>query len=128
MKLELSEATTMTKRKLSTYEREMKNPAFNKAFKESYKKLLFSELLIALMEDDEKSVRNLAQEAELSPTIIQGLRSGKQHDIKMSNFLKIVHAFGYKVFIQKDNDKISLEEKNKKSKKKGIIFVANEAA
>ena|SRR3990167_3563037 len=118
----------MTKRRLSTFEREMKNPAFSKAFKESYKKLLFSELLIALMEDDEKSVRSLAAEAELSPTIIQGLRSGKQHDIRMSNFLKIAHAFGYKVFIQKGKDKISLEEENKKSKKKGIIFVAAEVA
>lgn len=67
MKLELNEVTTMSKRKvLSTYEREMKNPAFNKAFKESYKKLLFSELLIALMDDDDKSVRKLAEEAKLS--------------------------------------------------------------
>lgn len=128
MKLELSEVTIMAKRKLSTFEREMKNPAFRKAFNESYKRLLFSELLIALMEDDEKSVRSLAEEADLSPTIIQGLRSGKQHDIRMSNFLKIAHAFGYKVFIEKGGDKIALEEEHKKSKKKGIIFVAAEAA
>ena len=114
----------MTKQTPSTFEREMKDSAFKKAFKESYKKLLFSELLIALMDNDEKSVRGLAEEAELSPTIIQGLRSGKQHDIRMSNFVKIVHAFGYKVFIEKGKDKISLEEGNKKSKKKGITFVA----
>jgi len=124
MKPELSGVTIMTKRILSTFEREMKNPSFNKAFKESYKKLLFSEFLIALMENDEQSVRSLAKEAGLSPTIIQDLRSGKQHDIRMSNFLKIAHTFGYKVFIEKGKDRISIEEKNKNSKKKGISFVA----
>src|SRR3989338_7948555 len=109
MKSELNGVTIMTKRRLSTFEREMKNPAFNKAFKESYKKLLFSELLIALMEDDEKTVRKLADDAELSPTIIQDLRSGKQHDIRMSNFVSIAHAFGYKIYIERGNDRFSIE-------------------
>lgn len=125
MKLGLNEVTIMSKRRvLSTYEREMKNPAFNKAFKESYKKLLFSELLIALMDDDEKSVRKLAEEANLSPTIIQALRSGKQHDIRMSNFISIANAFGYKIYIEKGNDRFAVEEDNKQSKHKGIAFAA----
>lgn len=112
----------MTKHKPSTYEREMKNSSFNKAFKESYKELLFSELLIALMENDEKSVRALAEETNLSPTIIQGLRSGKQLDIRMSNFLKLAHAFGFKVFMEKGKDRISFEE-DMTSKNKKIICI-----
>jgi len=46
-------------------------------------------LILALMEKDKKSVRQLASEAGLSPTIIQKLRSGKQEDVKLSNFIGI---------------------------------------
>ena len=75
----------MTKRALSTFEREMKHSRFKKAFEKSYKELLLSELLIAMMEEDEKSVRGLAKEVGLSPTIIQKLRLGRQTDIKVYN-------------------------------------------
>ena len=54
MKNVLKEVVTMTKKVLSTFEREMKNLAFRKAFENSYKELLLSELLIALMENDKK--------------------------------------------------------------------------
>jgi predicted DNA-binding protein YlxM (UPF0122 family) len=59
----------------------MKNAKFKKAFDEGYKELLFSELMISIMEDDDVSIRELAKEAEISPSVIQDLRSGKQHDI-----------------------------------------------
>ena len=49
----------MIKKCLSTFEREMKHPHFKKAFEKRYKELLLSELLMALMEKDEKSVRGL---------------------------------------------------------------------
>ncbi len=77
---------TKAKKTLSTFEREMKNAKFKKAFDKSYKEFLLSELLIAIMENDEISVRDLAKEAGLSPTIIQKIRSGKQDDLKISNF------------------------------------------
>ena len=68
----------MTKKVLSTYAREMKNARFRKAFEKSYKELLLSELLVAIMENDEKSVRQLAKEVGLSSAVIQKIRSGKQ--------------------------------------------------
>jgi DNA-binding Xre family transcriptional regulator len=69
---------------------------------------LLSELLIALMEKDTKSVRELAQEVGLSPSVMQKIRSGKQDDIKLSNFLNISHAFGYHVILENGKNRISL--------------------
>ena len=40
----------MSKKSISTFEREMKNAKFKKSFEKSYKELLLSELLIAIME------------------------------------------------------------------------------
>ena len=98
---------------LSTYERKMKNPKFKKAFEEGYRELLFSELMISIMDDDDVSIRELAREAELSPSVIQDLRSGKQHDIKVSNLIKIAQAFGYEVILQKGKKRLTFQEGKK---------------
>lgn len=98
----------MIKTKKSTFDREMKDLKFKKAFYENYKDFLLSELIIALMERDEKSVRQLAKETHLSATMIQNIRSQKQTDLKLSNFLNIVHAFGYQVTLERGNERISL--------------------
>ena len=113
---------TKTKKVLSTFEREMKNAKFKKAFDKSYKEFLLSELLIALMEKDEISVRELAKEVGLSPTIIQKIRSGKQEDLKISNFVSIVHACGYKVILEKNDDRFEIEDR-KGSKGHHLNFV-----
>jgi transcriptional regulator with XRE-family HTH domain len=101
---------------LSTFERKMQNPKFKKAFEEGYGELLFSELMISIMEDDDVSIRELAKEADISPSVIQDLRSGKQHDIKVSNLIKIAHAFGYEVILQKGEKRLMFQETTKASK------------
>lgn len=111
-----------SKKVLSTFEREMKNAKFKKAFDKSYKEFLLSELLIAIMGEDEISVRDLAKEVGLSPTIIQKIRSGKQDDLKISNFVSIVNACGYKVVLEKDDERIEIEDK-KSSKKHHLNFI-----
>lgn len=118
MRLELKKVITMSKAKktMSTFEREMKNARFKKDFDKSYKEFLLSELLIAFMEKDELSVRNLAKEVGLSPTVIQNIRSGKQEDLKISNFVNIVNFCGYKVFLEKDDEKIEVEDKKSRNK------------
>jgi tRNA 2-selenouridine synthase SelU len=45
------------KKIMSTYQREMKNAKFKKAFDQSYKEFLLSESLIAIIEKDEKYAR-----------------------------------------------------------------------
>ena len=87
----------MTKETLSTFERMMKDPARKKSFDGGYKRFLLSELLISLMERDNSSVRALGKELELSPTVIQSIRSGRQVDLKASNFLTLLDYFGYSV-------------------------------
>ena len=109
---------------LSTFERKMKNPRFKKAFEEGYRELLFSELIISIMDDDHKSIRELAREAELSPSVIQDLRSGKQQDIKVSNLIKIAHAFGYQVILQKGKKRLIFQE----GKKENLSVVEKNAA
>lgn len=56
----------------------MQNKSFKKKFEKGYKEFLLSELIISMMENDKKSVRELAAEVELSPTVIQKLRSNNQ--------------------------------------------------
>jgi len=102
---------------LSTFERKMKNPKFKKAFEEGYKELLFSEFMISIMEADDKSIRKLAKEAGLSPSVIQDLRAGKQQDIMVSNLIKIAHAFGYEIIFEKGKKRLRFQEGIKNSKK-----------
>lgn len=122
MKTEPNKVNTMSKKPLSTFEREMQDPHFKAAYEESYQELLLSELLISIMELDEKSVRKLAKEAGLSPTIIQNLRSGKQRDIKIGNFVNIAKVLGYKVILEKGDERFVAEE-NKEDKKQPINFI-----
>ncbi|MCW5590114.1 MAG: hypothetical protein KIT27_10710 [Legionellales bacterium] len=94
--------------KRSTFDREMSNPNFKKEFNREYKTFLLSEIICAFMQGDEHSVRSLAKEVGLSPTVIQNLRSGKQEDIKLSNFINISRACGYKITLDNGDDTISL--------------------
>lgn len=93
---------------LSTFEREMQNPEFKRLFNKEYKEFLLSELILALMDDDKKSVRKLAQEIGVSPTIVQNLRSGKQEDIKLKNFIRLLAAFGYHLVLEKNGKRIAI--------------------
>jgi hypothetical protein len=121
VKVKIRKVNTMPKKAMSTFEREMKNPRFKKAFEKRYQELLLSELLIAIMEDDEKSVRSLAKEAKLSPTVIQNIRSGELDDVKVSHFVSIVGACGYKVVLEKGQERI--EVKHSKRGKHHLNFI-----
>jgi transcriptional regulator with XRE-family HTH domain len=90
----------MTNKQVSTFDRLMSNPKTKKAFDKQHKEFLISELLIALMENDHKSVRELAKAAELSPATIQKMRSGKT-DMKLGNFFKVIQILGYEVVLKK---------------------------
>ncbi len=65
--------------------------------------------MAAMLEKDEKSVRSLAKEVGVSPRIIQDLKSGKQHDIKLSNFYHIASALGYHIVLQKGRHRLDLQ-------------------
>ncbi|RMG30713.1 MAG: hypothetical protein D6730_02190 [Bacteroidetes bacterium] len=101
----------MSKKKhepLSTLERWQQNLEFQREADKTYRELVLSELLLALMEEDEKSVRELAKEAGLSPTTIQKARSGKSKDMGIKNFLNVIEACGYSLVLEKNGKRIPL--------------------
>jgi len=93
---------------ISTYDREMQDPAFKAAFDNEYQEFALQELLISISQGDEKSVRILAKETGLHPNAVQNLRSGKTTDIKLSSFLKIIRAYGYSLELVKGKQHIPI--------------------
>jgi hypothetical protein len=96
------------KKPATTLERWLKKPGFKEGFNKEYRELLLSELILSLMDEDSKSVRELADELGLSKTIIQNLRSGAQTDMKLSNFRKLAQAYGYRLVLEKAEQRIAL--------------------
>ena len=68
-------------------------------FDQGYQELLLDELLQAIMKQDEISVRELAAAAGVSPTIIQGLKSGKRSNVTISTVSKVLDAIGYQLTV-----------------------------
>ena len=95
----------------STYDRHVSKmtPERKKLFDEGYRELVLSELLIALMKEDDVSVRALAQEAGLSSAIIQGVRAGTKQNITLQSFLKIMQALGCSLIVKKNTQTYPLE-------------------
>jgi transcriptional regulator with XRE-family HTH domain len=98
----------MNEKNLSTFDREMQDPVFREQFEKEYKEFLLSEIIKALMKNGNMTVRKLAEEVGLSPTVIQKIRSGEQEDVKLSNFLNISHSCGFKVVLEKGDNKYYL--------------------
>ena|ERR1700733_7603940 len=86
----------------STYERLIHEDAsFEDDLKEKYREFILSELLLAIMQEDHISIRKLAQEAGVSPSLIQDLRSGKKDNLTFKNFSNIFDTLGYDIILEK---------------------------
>jgi len=96
-------------KQMSTVERWRQNPEFRKAADEGYRELVLSELLLAIMDEDKKSVRELAKEAKMSATAIQKVRSGQSKDMSVKNFLNVIEACGYELVLEKGKQRIPLK-------------------
>ena len=84
----------------STYERLIhEDPAFEKDLEKRYREFALSELLLAIMEEDHLSIRKLAKEAGVSPSLIQDLRSGKKENLTLKSFSHIADALGYDIVL-----------------------------
>ena len=99
------------KRLGSVFHKWKTDPVFKKDFDKEYQEFALSELMLALMEDDKKSVRKLSEIVGLSPTAIQDLRSGKSQDVKFKNFLNIVEACGFGLELVKGDKRIPLHSR-----------------
>lgn len=89
----------MNKKAKSTYEKFIETKKQKQLLNKEYRELLISELLLAAMEEDHISVRKLAKEAEVSPTIIQGLKSGRKLNITIETLSRILDVIGYQIIL-----------------------------
>lgn len=57
-----------------------RDPGEKARFDKEYNEFLLSEFLIEKMEEEKLSVRSMAKKAQVSPTVIQKIRSNKNAD------------------------------------------------
>ena len=72
----------------------MKDPKRRRKFESKYRSFLLSEVIHGLLEQEGKSIRELAREVGISPSVIQGIRSGGRTNVTLRNVLGIVSALG----------------------------------
>ena len=72
---------------MTTFDRLMQDQKFKEEFEKGYNEFLISEFMIEKMEEENISVRELAKEANVSPTTIQNLRSGNAESVKYKTLL-----------------------------------------
>jgi transcriptional regulator with XRE-family HTH domain len=88
-------------KKVSTFDRLMKDPKRKSRFDKGYKAFLLSELLCEIMEENKISVRQLASKAGISPTVIQDIRSGKKTNATLNSISNIFGSMGYQLIAKK---------------------------
>jgi len=66
-------------------------------------------MIFAAMEADNISVRALAKEAGVSPTIVQEVRSGQRENVSLKSILKILKALGYNLAAEKNGHLIPIK-------------------
>lgn len=85
----------------STYEKEMENPKFRKLFEKEYSELAISELILAMMAEDNISVRKLAKQIGVAPSVVQSVRSGKHKNMTLKTFIKMISALGGEIAVKR---------------------------
>ena len=95
----------MSKKSNSTFDEFMNDKVQKELFEKEFKDLLISEMLLALMENDEISVRRLAEGAGISATTVQNIRSGKQKNVSLRTFVKLIDTMGYEISIAPRSNK-----------------------
>jgi DNA-binding Xre family transcriptional regulator len=93
----------------STYEKEMENPKFRKLFEKEYGELVLSELILAMMAEDNVSVRKLAKQIGVAPSVVQSVRSGKHKNMTLKTFIKMIAALGGEVAVKRGGAYVPLK-------------------
>ena len=101
----------MSKKVLTTYEKFLAKltPKQAKQFSKERKEFFISEMILAAMEHDQISIRKLAELAEVSPTVIQGIRSGAKKNVTVKTFSKILNILGYSLVIEKGDVRLPID-------------------
>ena len=86
---------------VSTYEREMRSPSFRAAMEREEAALEVSEFLAKQMAEQAISVRRLAAKADVSPTVVQGIKSGSRKNIEYATLKALMMALGCRITFTK---------------------------
>jgi len=70
-------------------------------FDREYEEFLLSEFVLEKMEEEQISVRALAQKAGVSPTVIQKIRGRDAEKINFRTFASVIYSLGYRINIER---------------------------
>ena len=84
-------------RRESTLQQELRSSAFRTAFRAESATLEVSEFIAREMAEKAVSVRTLARLASVSPTVVQGIKSGTRNNIEYATLKALAVALGYKI-------------------------------
>jgi len=97
---------------LSTFDKLMQDPKQKEKFDKEYSKFLVKEFLLEAMNENQISVRKLAEESGISTSIIQNIKSEKMTNVTFSTLNSLMTALGYRVTIEKiEKTKRKVKEK-----------------
>jgi len=85
----------------STFDEFISDPKRKKEFEKEYNEFLLSEFVLEKMEQEKISIRALAQQAGVSPTIIQKIRSKNAEKINFRTFTSVLNTLGYRISIER---------------------------
>ena len=87
---------------MTTFEQFFKdNPDQKEIYNKEYSDFLLSEFMLEQMEAQNISVRELAKKADVSPTVIQKLRSKDAQKINLTTFTSVLKSLGYQIKLEK---------------------------
>jgi len=97
---------------LSTFDEFMLDPKRKEKFDREYSKFLLKEFLLEAMNENHISVRKLAEESGVSTSIIQNIKSEKKSNITFNTLNSLMSALGYRVKIEKIDNKQRTKKQN----------------
>ena len=77
------------------------NPGQKEIYDKEYNDFLLSEFMLEQMEAQHISVHELAKQADVSPTVIQKLRSKDSHKTNLRTFTSVLRCLGYQIKLEK---------------------------
>jgi DNA-binding Xre family transcriptional regulator len=100
----------VSKKYKSDYEEFVSTPKRKKLVDKKYQELCLSEVVLALMESEAISIRALAKEIGVSPTLIQDIRTQKHSNITLHTLFGLTSALGAKIKLEIGDKIITLRE------------------
>ncbi|MBO4439708.1 MAG: XRE family transcriptional regulator [Spirochaetaceae bacterium] len=77
------------------------NPEQKDIYNKEYNDFLLSEFMLEQMEAQHISVRELAKQADVSPTVIQKLRTKDALKVNLTTFTSVLRCLGYQIKLEK---------------------------